>query len=132
MFAKTKFTGLQKEITFFPVSAADGAKDRSKINQLMNNIVKQTDLAERKDSDPFFFMIDHCFSVKGKGTVVTGTVLQGKVKKGDEIELPEIGFKNKVKSIQMFRKDIAEIHRGDRAGILINQLDATDVDLDEL
>lgn len=98
----------------------------------MNNIVKQTDLAERKDSDPFFFMIDHCFSVKGKGTVVTGTVLQGKVKKGDEIELPEIGFKNKVKSIQMFRKDIAEIHRGDRAGILINQLDATDVDLDEL
>jgi selenocysteine-specific elongation factor len=112
-----------------PVSAAEGATDRSKIDGLMNTIIKQTDLSERKDDDPFFFMIDHCFSVKGKGTVVTGTVLQGKVKKGDEIELPEIGFKNKIKSMQMFRKDIAEIHRGDRAGILINQLDAHDVDL---
>lgn len=93
----------------------------------MNTIVKETEISERKEDEPFFFMIDHCFSVKGKGTVVTGTVLQGRIKKGDEIELPEIGFRNKIKSMQMFRKDIETIKRGDRAGILINQLDSAEV-----
>jgi selenocysteine-specific elongation factor len=95
----------------------------------MNTIVGSTDISKRDESDPFFFMIDHCFSVKGKGTVITGTVLQGKVKKGEEIELPELGFKNKIKSMQMFRKDILEIRRGDRAGILVNELVAADVGL---
>ena len=87
---------------------------------LMESLVNQTDLQSRKDDDPFFYLIDHCFQVKGKGTVVTGTVLQGRIKKGDDIELPEIGFKNKVKSMQMFHKDINEVHRGDRVGMLIN------------
>ena len=95
----------------------------------MNALVRETEIIERIDDQPFFYMIDHCFSVKGKGTVVTGTVLQGKIKKGDEIELPEIGFRNKIKSMQMFRKEIAEVHRGDRVGILINQLVAEDVEL---
>lgn len=31
----------------------------------------------------FLLLIDHCFKIKGKGTVITGTVIQGKVKPGD-------------------------------------------------
>ena len=93
----------------------------------MEKIVNETEVQDRNDNDPFFFMIDHCFTIRGRGTIITGTVLQGKIKKGDDIELPEIGFKNKVKSMQMFKKDINEIRRGDRAGLLINQLDSTEV-----
>jgi selenocysteine-specific elongation factor len=93
----------------------------------MHTIIRSTEIVRRDESDPFFFMIDHCFAVKGKGTVITGTVLQGKIKKGEEIELPELGFKNKIKSMQVFRKDILEIRRGDRAGILVNELVAADV-----
>lgn len=43
--------------------------------------VKATvELPARRDSGPFFFSIDHCFPIKGQGTVVTGTVLSGTVK----------------------------------------------------
>jgi selenocysteine-specific elongation factor len=44
--------------------------------------------------------------LRGKGCVVTGTVIQGKVEKGKEIEFPEIDFKGKIKSIQRFKKSI--------------------------
>ena len=67
--------------------------------------------------------VDHCFSIKGQGTVMTGTVLQvvpiidlftvvdldlqfsfkGEVKVGDSLEIPALNETRKVKSIQMFR-----------------------------
>ena len=90
--------------------------------RLAEGIVSNTDITDRREDEPFFYLIDHCFAIKGKGTIVTGTVLQGKIKKGDDIELPEIGFKNKIKSMQMFKKDIQEVRRGDRVGMLINAL----------
>ena len=54
---------------------------------------------------------------------ITGTVIEGSVKIGEEIEFPEIGQKKKVKSIQMFKKSIDKGHQGDRIGILLSQLD---------
>lgn len=35
-------------------------------------------------------LVDHCFKIKGKGTILTGTVTEGKVKIGDEVEICEI------------------------------------------
>jgi selenocysteine-specific elongation factor len=52
------------------------------------------------------FAIDHCFRVKGVGTVMTGTVLGGCVKVGDSIELPLLKMEKKVKSMEMFRKPV--------------------------
>jgi len=43
-------------------------------------------LPERKrdpPNSPFVFAVDHCFNVRGQGTVMTGTVLQGEVKVAD-------------------------------------------------
>ena len=45
-------------------------------------------------------MIDHCFKIKGKGTILTGTVTKGKAKPGDEIEICDLqGVKSKIKTI---------------------------------
>ena len=41
-------------------------------------------------SGPFKFAIDHCFAIRGQGTVLTGTVLSGKAAVGDVLELPEL------------------------------------------
>jgi len=76
-------------------------------------------------TDPFLFAIDHCFAIKGKGTVMTGTVLKGSVKVNQNVEIASIKEQRKVKSIQMFKKPVSEAQAGDRIGILVTQLDSS-------
>jgi selenocysteine-specific elongation factor len=73
-------------------------------------------------------LVDHCFGLKGKGTVVTGTVISGNAKPGDEIELPEIGETKKIKSMQMFKKPINMVTQGDRCALLVPNLDHNKVE----
>lgn len=55
---------------------------------------------------------------------MTGTVLGGQVKAGDNIELPLLRVEKKVKSMQMFRKPVNVARQGDRVGICVGQLDS--------
>eukprot|EP00980_Cylindrotheca_fusiformis_P016236 scaffold4825_cov132-Cylindrotheca_fusiformis.AAC.13 len=73
---------------------------------------------------PFYFSIDHCFPIKGMGTVMTGTVLSGSVSVNDMIEFPTLGLERKVKSMQMFKRKTMKISQGDRAGICVSSLDS--------
>lgn len=73
---------------------------------------------------PFYFSIDHCFPIKGMGTVMTGTVLSGSVSVNDNIEFPTLGLSRKVKSMQMFKRKTLKILQGDRAGICVSSLDS--------
>jgi selenocysteine-specific elongation factor len=57
--------------------------------------------------------------------VITGTVLAGKAKVGDVIELPALKQEKKIKSMQMFRKPVQSCKQGDRVGICLAQLDAS-------
>mmetsp|Transcript_38449 Transcript_38449/g.83528 ORF Transcript_38449/g.83528 Transcript_38449/m.83528 type:complete len:881 (-) Transcript_38449:134-2776(-) len=73
---------------------------------------------------PFRFSVDHCFPIRGQGTVLTGTVLSGALKVGEEVEFPTLGaLQRKVKSMQMFRRKVGMIRQGDRAGICIANFD---------
>lgn len=72
----------------------------------------------------FLFAVDHCFPIKGQGTVLTGTVLKGSIKVNDTLELPELKLQRKVKSMQMFKQPAQRLVRGDRAGICLTKLDA--------
>ena len=69
-------------------------------------------------------LVDHCFPIKGKGSVVTGTVVEGAVKPGDEVEFPLIQERKKVKSMQMFRKPVNSAGQGDRVALLFTQLES--------
>jgi selenocysteine-specific elongation factor len=73
---------------------------------------------------PFYFSIDHCFPIKGMGTVMTGTVLSGSVSVNDNIEFPTLGLERKVKSMQMFKRKAMKISQGDRAGMCVSSLDS--------
>ena len=68
---------------------------------------------------PLYFMYDHCFTLAGKGCVMTGTVQSGKLAVNDEIEFPSLRITRKVKSIQMFHKNIDCAYKGDRAGVCV-------------
>ena len=68
--------------------------------ETFENFPDRTNL-EKQD---FLMSIDHCFQVKGSGTVFTGTVLSGKVAIGDQVEIVAQKEEKKVKSIQIFKQ----------------------------
>jgi selenocysteine-specific elongation factor len=74
--------------------------------------------------DPFYFAIDHCFPIKGMGTVLTGTVLNGSIKVNDVVEFPSLSLERKIKSMQMFKRKTQHIQQGDRAGICVSNFDS--------
>lgn len=58
------------------------------LDELITCIKEECFLPKRNTSGPFMFSVDHCFSIKGKGTVMTGTVLNGSISVNDTIEIP--------------------------------------------
>jgi len=75
-------------------------------------------------NEPLYVNVDHCFPIKGQGTVMTGTILAGTVKVGDEIEIPDLGVTRKVKTIQRFHRSVQSAQHGDRASFAVSQLDS--------
>ncbi|XP_020024156.2 selenocysteine-specific elongation factor isoform X3 [Castor canadensis] len=67
--------------------------------------------------------VDHCFSIKGQGTVMTGTILSGSISLGDSVEIPALKVVKKVKSMQMFHTPVTSAMQGDRLGICVTQFD---------
>lgn len=60
------------------------------IDDLIQQIVKCVPVQPAPPSGPFKFAIDHCFAIRGQGTILTGTALSGVAKVGDTLELPEL------------------------------------------
>ncbi|MEX0101200.1 selenocysteine-specific translation elongation factor, partial [Clostridium butyricum] len=66
--------------------------------------------------------IDRSFSISGFGTIVTGTLISGSIKKDDELEIYPTGQKAKIRSIQVHGKDVKECFAGQRSAINISNL----------
>ena len=114
-----------------PIAAALGADTEGKnvvgIDSLIQTLLNTVEIPKRNSHGPFYYLIDHCFSMKGQGTVVTGTVIQGSIIAGQDVDFPELKSVKKVKSMQMFKKPIDKAMQGDRVGMLFTQLDAKQV-----
>ncbi|UXM84361.1 selenocysteine-specific translation elongation factor [Methanococcus aeolicus] len=107
------------------------AKENKNIDNLKNTIHKTLNsLNITRSSDEYFKMpIDHAFPIKGIGTVITGTILKGKVSVGqDDLKIMPINVNNiKVKSIQRFKKEEKEAMMGDRVGMALHGVDAKQI-----
>ena len=82
---------------------------------------------ERIVEGPVLMPIDHAFSVKGHGTVVTGTILRGHLSTNDTVEFSPAGFTSKVRSIQTFGTSRPKASAGDRVGINAPEVDHTQI-----
>jgi selenocysteine-specific elongation factor len=91
---------------------------------LVDTLTKQLPRPNRASTGPFFFSIDHCFQIRGRGTVLTGTVLSGSISVTDVLDFPALALDRKIKSMQMFKQQVQSIQQGDRAGICVSNLDA--------
>lgn len=115
-----------------PAAAAAAAamtEDAGGISRLKSALVSRIDqditaARDRSSSEPFLMAVDHCFTIKGQGTVVTGTVLRGSIKVGDEVEVVELRTVHRVKSLQVFHKPVQSAKQGDRIGMALIGLDA--------
>jgi len=85
---------------------------------------------ERPLDKPFLMPIEDVFSIKGRGTVVTGRIERGIVKVNEEIEI--VGLRDTKKTVvtgvEMFRKTLSEGQAGDNVGILLRGIEKDDVE----
>jgi selenocysteine-specific elongation factor len=88
---------------------------------------KISSLEEKHLKQPFRLLVDRSFSIKGFGTVVTGTVLSGLLHKGDEVDQMPQQRRLKVRGIQTHISDITEVSSGYRAAINLQGIEKTDV-----
>ena len=85
---------------------------------------------ERDIDKPFLMAVEDVFSIKGRGTVVTGRIERGVIKVGDEIEI--LGIKDPQKTtvtgVEMFRKLLDQGQAGDNVGCLLRGIDKEQVE----
>uniref|UniRef100_A0A668AF06 Selenocysteine-specific elongation factor n=1 Tax=Myripristis murdjan TaxID=586833 RepID=A0A668AF06_9TELE len=93
------------------------------VPELIELLKKQTYLPHRDPEGDLLMAVDHCFSIRGQGTVMTGTILQGSLAINDTVEIPALKVTKKVKSVQMFRKPVSGAMQGDRVGVCVTQFD---------
>ena len=103
---------------------------KANILKLMESVDSYIPLPERPIDQPFLMPVEDVFAIEGRGTVVTGRVERGIVKKMEEVEI--IGFKDTVKTtvtdIEMFRKLLDEGRAGDNCGLLLRGVKKDDIE----
>ena len=117
------------KVAAFPALNGEEKWENS-IGELIEALDTQIPDPVRDIDKPFLMAIEDVFSIKGRGTVVTGRVERGVVKTGEEVEI--IGFretrKTTVTGVEMFRKLLDEGRAGDNIGVLLRGIEKTDVE----
>jgi len=82
----------------------DGQTEATNIKEVVDYLLDNLQVPVRNSDGPFLFYFDHGFRIGGQGTVLTGTVISGKVKVGQTVEIPTLKMQPKVKSMQVMAK----------------------------
>jgi elongation factor Tu len=102
----------------------------STIWELMKAVDEYIPTPEREVDKPFLMPVEDVFSIKGRGTVVTGRVERGKVRVNEEVEI--VGLKETRKvvctGVEMFRKLLDEGIAGDNIGVLLRGVNREEVE----
>jgi len=107
------------------------APEYESIKELLRVMDEYIPEPERETDKPFMMPVEDVFSIKGRGTVVTGRVDRGKVHTGDPVEI--VGLREKsmtsvVTGVEMFHKTLDEGMAGDNCGLLLRGIERDDVE----
>lgn len=99
------------------------------IMQLLDEVDKYIPTPVRDLDKPFLLPVENVYSIPGRGTVVTGRLERGKIKKGMDCEF--IGYNKTYKSVitgvEMFHQILEEAHAGDQLGALVRGVKRDDI-----
>ena len=106
------------------------ATHEANIHKLMEAVDSYIPLPERPIDKDFLMPVEDVFAIEGRGTVCTGRVERGIVKKMSEVEIVGIRptVKTTVTDIEMFRKLLDEGRAGDNVGLLLRGTKKTDIE----
>ena len=112
-------------------STDPNAPEYASIKELLRVIDEYIPEPVRDVDKPFMMPIEDVFSIKGRGTVVTGRVERGRIKVADAVEI--VGLRDKsissvVTGVEMFHKSLDEGIAGDNCGLLLRGIERTDVE----
>jgi elongation factor Tu len=101
-----------------------------KVWDLLDAVDSYVPVPDRPKDKPFLMPVEDVFSIKGRGTVVTGRVGRGMVKVGDEIEIVGLRDTRKtvVTGVEMFHKSMQTAEAGDAIGCLLRGVEKDDVE----
>ena len=106
------------------------AEAEAKIQELMDTVDSYIPEPKRELDKPFSMPVEDVFSIKGRGTVVTGRIERGKVKVNETVEI--VGIKptqtSVVTGVEMFRKLLDEGQAGDNVGLLLRGIEKDQVE----
>ena len=132
LLTKYKFDGDNAPVVrVSALKALEGdAEAQDKVMELINAVDEYIPEPVRDLDKPFLMPIEDVFSIKGRGTVVTGRIASGKVKVGEEIEM--VGIRDTAKTTvtggEMFRKLLDDGQAGDNVGILLRGIGKDDIE----
>jgi elongation factor Tu len=112
------------------LKALEGDEEaKADILQLLEAVDHSIPEPVRDTDKPFLMPIEDVFSITGRGTVVTGRVDRGRLKKMSEVEIVGLGDTRKTiaTDLEMFRKLLDEVQAGDNVGVLLRGIDKEDV-----
>jgi elongation factor Tu len=107
------------------------APEYASIRELLRVIDEYIPEPKRDIEKPFMMSVEDVFSIKGRGTVVTGRVDRGRIKIGEPVEIIGLHEKNTnsvVTGVEMFHKQLDEGMAGDNLGLLLRGIERTDVE----
>ncbi|RDY24001.1 selenocysteine-specific translation elongation factor [Romboutsia maritimum] len=101
---------------------------RRGIDKLVNEIDKLSNEIDGRNEDfPARLNIDRVFSVKGFGTVITGTLIEGKIRIDDSLVIYPKQIKTKIRSIQVHGENVKTAYAGQRTAINISNVKVEDI-----
>ncbi len=107
------------------------AKDKNSYEKLKSFLIKDIEKCEKEDKKSeekdFRMYVDRTFSVKGFGTVITGTVLQGEISVGNSLYTYPLNSKVRIKSIENHGIRLEKIEAGNRCALNISDIEKENI-----
>ena len=86
------------------------------------------EMQEKSRRGIFRLPVDRVFTIKGLGTIVTGTCISGSIRLGDEIEIYPLNKRAKIRNIQTYHEDTVEAIAGERTALNLQGIEKQDIE----
>jgi elongation factor Tu len=107
----------------------DPSDESTGVHELLTTMDAYFDIPERQEDRPFLMPIEDVFSIKGRGTVVTGRIERGVIKVQDKVQIVGLGETRDTvcTGVEMFQKTLDQGLPGDNVGVLLRGVEKADV-----
>jgi selenocysteine-specific elongation factor len=108
-----------------PVSSLTGQGIKELV-EVLDSLVKE--IPERETSGFFRLPVDRIFTMKGFGTVVTGTTISGLIRTGDEVTIYPQSLEARIRGIQVHNREVQEVSAGLRTAINLQGIEKEQIE----